>query len=438
MNKVMTALRSDDQDEDRGTRRFGYGVVFFLLATIFVWGAFAPLQSAAIAPGVVQVEGKRKAVEHLEGGIVAEIFVKRGDEVVQGQALMRMDSTQATSELQIVEGRLHQLSAQVSRLEAERDGQNSPSFADELLSKSESDRRAKAAISSQIALFQTRKRDRQGQAAVLKQRVKQFEEQLSGLQEVKKSTELVCESLAEEISDLSDLLVEGYVDKQRLRQLERSRSQALGEIADINSQIGGAKVAISEVDLRILQLDKSFKTEVVDELTQSLSQLYDLQNQNIAISDRVARALITSPADGYVLGLSTTTVGTVIASGEQLMEIVPSVHLLIVEAQVSPMDIDRVRIGQPAEIRFSVFKDAYLVSGHLVNLSPDRLTDAATGMPYYSAEVKIVQEDMALLGGLKLVPGMPAEVLIKTGQRTMLGYITSPLNRTLSLSLTED
>jgi epimerase transport system membrane fusion protein len=120
------------------------------------------------------------------------------------------------------------------------------------------------------------------------------------------------------------------------------------------------------------------------------------------------------------------------------MEIVPTVDALIVEARISPMDIDRVRIGQPAEIRFSVFKDAYLVSGELTNLSPDRLIDAASEMPYYSAEVKILQEDMVLLGGMKLVPGMPAEVLIKTGQRTMLGYITSPLNRTVSLSLTED
>ena len=234
------------------------------------------------------------------------------------------------------------------------------------------------------------------------------------------------------------LLADGYVDKQRLRELERSRTQVLGEIADIDAQIGGMRAAIGEAELQVLQLDKRFKTSVIDELTEALGQLYDIEKQHTATSDRVSRAVISSPADGYVLGLATTTVGTVIAPGEQLMEIVPTIDSLVVEARISPMDIDRVRIGQSAEIRFAVFKDAYLVSGELVNLSPDRLIDAATDMPFYAAEVTISKEDMALLGGMKLVPGMPAEVLIKTGQRTMLGYVMSPMSRTFSRSLIED
>lgn len=425
-------------DDDRKTRKLGYGIVAVLFGVIFIWGAFAPLQSAAIAPGVVQVEGKRKSIEHLEGGIVAEILVKSGDQVVKDQILMVMDTTQGTAELQIAEGRLHQLTAHVSRLEAERDDLSGLSFPQDLLSASENDRRAQVAISSQTTLFRARMRDRRGEEEVLEQTVKQLEEQLIGLEAIKLATGVVAESLTEEIDDLSDLLADGYVDKQRLRELERSRSQILGEIADINARIGSMGVSIGEAKLRILQLDKSFKTAVVDELTQALSELYDLRKKHATIDDRVRRATITSPANGYVLGLSTTSIGTVIAPGEQLMEIVPTVDALIVEARISPMDIDRVRIGQPAEIRFSVFKDAYLVSGELTNLSPDRLIDAASEMPYYSAEVKILQEDMVLLGGMKLVPGMPAEVLIKTGQRTMLGYITSPLNRTVSLSLTED
>lgn len=425
-------------DDDRKTRKLGYGIVAVLFGVIFIWGAFAPLQSAAIAPGVVQVEGKRKSIEHLEGGIVAEILVKSGDQVVKDQILMVMDTTQGTAELQIAEGRLHQLTAHVSRLEAERDDLSGLSFPQDLLSASENDRRAQVAISSQTTLFRARMRDRRGEEEVLEQTVKQLEEQLIGLEAIKLATGVVAESLTEEIDDLSDLLADGYVDKQRLRELERSRSQILGEIADINARIGSMGVSIGEAKLRILQLDKSFKTAVIDELTQALSELYDLRKKHATIADRVRRATITSPANGYVLGLSTTSIGTVIAPGEQLMEIVPTVDALIVEARISPMDIDRVRIGQPAEIRFSVFKDAYLVSGELTNLSPDRLIDAASEMPYYSAEVKILQEDMVLLGGMKLVPGMPAEVLIKTGQRTMLGYITSPLNRTVSLSLTED
>jgi epimerase transport system membrane fusion protein len=438
MNTLPPTIESGDLDDDRDTRRVGYGIVLVLMAVVLVWGGLAPLQSAAIAPGIVQVEGQRKSIEHLEGGIVAEILVKRGERVSKGQTLLILDATQADAELQIIEGRRYQVTALVQRLEAERDNFEKLSFSEELWRAAEIDQRAQVAMSSQSTLFSARLRDRQGEVEVLEQRVKQISEQLNGLLAIKQSNESVAASLSDEVSDLSALLADGYVDKQRLRELERSRTQVLGEIADIDAQIGGMRAAIGEAKLQVLQLDKRFKTAVIDELTEALGQLYDIEKKHTATSDRVARAVISSPVDGYVLGLATTTVGTVIAPGEQLMEIVPTIDSLVVEARISPMDIDRVRIGQPAEIRFAVFKDAYLVSGELVNLSPDRLIDAATDMPFYAAEVTILKEDMSLLGGMKLVPGMPAEVLIKTGQRTMLGYILSPLNRAVSLSLTED
>lgn len=438
MNTLPPAIEAKDLDDDRDTRRMGYGIVLALMAVVLVWGGLAPLQSAAIAPGIVQVEGQRKSIEHLEGGIVAEILVKRGERVSKGQTLLVLDATQADAELKIIEGRRYQVTALVQRLEAERDNFEKLSFSQELLRAGEIDQRAQVAMSSQSTLFAARLLDRRGEVEVLEQRIKQIDEQLNGLLAVKGSSEAVAVSLSDEVSDLSALLADGYVDKRRLRELERSRTQVLGEIADIDAQIGGMKAAIGEAELQILQLDKRFKTSVIDELTEALSQLYDIEKRHTATSDRVSRAVISSPADGYVLGLATTTVGTVIAPGEQLMEIVPTIDSLVVEARISPMDIDRVRIGQSAEIRFAVFKDAYLVSGELVNLSPDRLIDAATDMPFYAAEVKISKEDMALLGGMKLVPGMPAEVLIKTGQRTMLGYVTSPMSRTFSRSLIED
>jgi epimerase transport system membrane fusion protein len=289
---------------------------------------------------------------------------------------------------------------------------------------SAADENARSAIASETALFEARRADRIGEENVLRERIK-------GLDALAISKQHVMDSLGDEIRDLSDLLAEGYVDKKRLRELERSRSQVTGDLADI-------KLQVVETELQLLQLSKRFKTEVVDQLTQAQEQLYALEQQFTAINDRVNRATVRAPVEGIVLNLQPNTIGGVVLQGETLMEVIPEATGLVVAARITPMDIDRVRIGQPAEIRFAVFKDAYLVSGVLAKVSADRLVDPATEIPYYAAEVHLLDEDLYLLGDSLLVPGMPAEVLIKTGNRTMLGYLTSPLRRGLSKSLIED
>ena len=416
----------------------GYRVVITVFLVIFIWGTTAPLQSAALAPGIVQVEGKRKAIQHLEGGIVDSILVSNGDYVTKGQALLQMDTTQAGAELQIVGARRFNLMAQVSRLSTERDNRESVEFFPELLANAELDQRARDAIAAETTLFEARRLSFLGEAEVLQQRVAQLQEKLAGLNAVSESKVTVVASLELEINDLNELLEKGYVDKQRLRELQRLRSNVLGEIADSRAQIATTRVAIGETELQIIQLDKNFKTEVVDLHKQASANLYDVEQQYTAIQDRVERASVNAPEPGYVLDLVTTTVGAVVPPGETLMEIVPSVDSMVVDARISPMDIDRVQIGQAAEIRFAVFKDAYSISGELVRLSPDRLIDEASGVPYYSAEILILDNDLLIDENMELVPGMPAEVLIKTGERTMLGYITSPMNRLFTRSLIED
>lgn len=411
-------------DEDRTTRRFGYGIALALLILVFVWGAFAPLQSAAIAPGVVQVEGKRKAVQHFEGGIIDQIAVSNGDWVEEGQSLLILDAAAHNAERDILQGRLYNQQAAVDRLKAERDDMPDVAIRSSLIEASSMDARADNAISSEKALFFARLADRLAEEDVL-------ESQKRGLELVLDAKTSVEASLQQEIIDLRALLADGYVDKQRLRELERAHAQLLGELADL-------EVSIEEADLRISQLHKRFKRQVVDELVETLELLYDVQQQYAAADDRVQRATIRAPISGHILNLTHNTVGAVIGSGEVILEIVPHIGSLMVEARISPMDIDRVKIGQSAEVRFSVFKDVYLVSGSLTKLSPDRLIDQATDLPFYSAEIELLEEDLFLLDGMTLVPGMPAEVLIKTGERTMLGYVTSPMNRVFSRSLTED
>jgi len=437
MTDESKAVAPEWLDNDRGARVIGYSVVGALAAVVLLWGVIAPIESAALAPGVVQVEGKRKAVQHLEGGIVAEILAGNGDWVAENQPLLQMDTTQTRAELQMIEGRRYNLLAMADRLVAERDDLEAIVFRDQLESTSD-DSRAASAMAGEAAIFEARLADRRGEAAVLEQQISQLEQQIKGLDAVRGSQLEVVGSLEEEILDLKELLSEGYVDKQRLRELERSRARSLGDIADIDSQLAAAKVAVVETRLQILQLIKRFKTGVIDELKDAEELLYEVEQQFAAISDRVRRATVRAPVAGFVLGSNTTTIGAVVSAGAKLMQIVPSVDSLVIEARVSPLDIDRVRIGQPAEIRFSVFKDAYLVSGKLTKLSADRLIDEASNLPYYSAEIALLEEDKFLLEGMDLIPGMPAEVLIKTGERTMLGYLTSPLNRVFSTSLIED
>ena len=431
----MLSLRSMTEQK---TLKVGYLAVFVLFLSVLVWGVLAPIESAVLAPGIVQVEGKRKVVQHFEGGLVAKIFVGNGDRVVLGDALLELDATQFKVDLERLQGRLYNLQARENRLGAEKNDLEIIQFSPTLLDADDADDRVQKAISREIILFNTRKNARAGEIEILEQKRLQLLSQLAGLKSLLESNDAILESLSEEILDLEILFKDGYVDKQRIRDLERSRSGYLGEGADIRAKITATSERIGENQLQIIQLGKQFKIEVVNELKEVQENLYDVEQQFAIAQDRVNRSVLRAPASGVVLGMNTTTIGAVVGSGEKLLEIVPSVDSLLIAARISPMDIDRVTVGQAAEIRFGVFKDAYLISGVLQRLSADRLVDSETNIPYYAAEIQMLPEDLHLLGGARLVPGMPAEVLIQTGARTLLGYITSPLNRLFANSLIEE
>ena len=212
------------------------------------------------------------------------------------------------------------------------------------------------------------------------------------------------------------------------------------EIADHQSDITRTKLQISETELQIVQLNKDFSSEVVGQLAEVQTRVFDLQERISALQDRIKRIVIRAPEDGMILGMKIHTVGGVVSSGTPLLDIVPSVSDLIVEAQVSPIDIDRVSVGKKADIRFSAFKNATTpeIEGKVVQISADRLMNEQTGMPYYLARVSLTEEGIRSLGALKLQPGMPAEVLINTGDRTMLQYLMQPATDAFARSMIED
>ncbi|MEM0954670.1 MAG: HlyD family type I secretion periplasmic adaptor subunit [Pseudomonadota bacterium] len=418
--------------------RVGLVVVGVTFGVFGLWAAIAPLDSAALAPGVVSVKGSRKNVEHLEGGIVSAIHVKDGETVAANQLLIQLDDTQASAQLEIAQGQLFLALARQSRLLAEQSG--ALALAENSLPADTSDPRMTEAMSAQQQLFNARREAREGELSVLEQRIEQLASQASGLENVSAAKRELGDSYVEEIQDLKRLLKDGYVDKQRLRELERRLADVRGESAELDSEAASLEIKIGETRLQKLQLEKDFQSAVVDELGDVKAEINNLSERIRALEDQVRRTNIRSPIAGEVVGLAVSTIGEVVAPGESLLQVVPGAAELIVEAQVNPIDIDRVSNGQAANIRFTSFKSQTtpVIEGKLFSLSADAISDANSAYSYYLARVEIPAAERARLAGADLVPGMPVEVLINTGSRTLLQYLTQPVSNALARSLIED
>ena len=424
------------ETSDAKPRRVGIAIIALVFGGFGLWSVLAPLDSAALAPGVVTVEGHRKTVQHLEGGIVKAILVREGERVEAGQPLVELDATQTRAELGIVMGQFYSARALADRLAAERADAAEVEFSAAL---DVDDERAREARLNEQAIFEARREEREGQVSVLELQIEQLQAQMSGLQSLVDSKREVVVLLDEEIADLGALLEDGYVDKQRLRELQRSRSSLLGDIADHESSIASSRVRIGEARQEIRQLRRTFVSEVAGQIAEAQAELYDLQQRRTALEDRNRRVVLRAPVSGLAFGMSTHTLGGVVKAGETLLEIVPENETLIIDAKVSPADIDRVEVGTEAEIRFSAFKNTYTVDGTLTQVSADRLVDEQSGAPYYSAEVAIDRAELRKrFGDARLLPGMPAEVLIRTGERTLFQYLVTPASNMLARSMIED
>ena len=428
-----TALLVDDTP----VRRVGYLMLLVTFGLFGGWAALAPLDSSALAPGVVTVKSYRKTVQHLEGGIVRELRVHDGDLVKTGDVLLVLDSTQARSDMEMTRSQLIAALQLQARLEAERDALPEPVAVPAL---DPADPRVQEARDSEARIFQTRRTSLLGEIGLQEKTIGQIEEQIRGFKTIIGSKQTLAASYQEEIVDLRALLAEGYVDKQRLREQERSLSRLQTEIAESQSEIAQARVHIDEARLKILQLKKAFASEVAGLLGDARSKVYELRERLATLQDRDQRTDILAPESGMVMGMTVHTLGAVVSPGTALLDIVPANEELIVEAQVSPMDIDRIALGKLADIRFSAFKSSTtpVIEGRLVQISADRLINKDTGTAYYLARVALTDKGRQTLGNLTLVPGMPVEVLVNTGARTLLQYLIQPASNVFARSLIED
>lgn len=425
--------------DDLKYRRIGY----LIFAAVFIcfggWASLAPLDSAAVSSGVISVENSRKTIQHLEGGVVERLLIKEGQSVQVGQPLLELSGAQYKADQEQLVVAQATLMAQEARLQAERDDRTRVSYPVSRYLKAK-DPRVVEAHQGQDTLFNARRQEHQGGVSVLQQKVDQANAQISGMQSIITSKQSLMASFNHEIDDLKALLAEGYVDRQRLGDYQRQVSALEGDVADLRSRIAALQSEASEAQLRMLQVQREFQSKVATELSEVQAKLADVNGRLGSADDRVLRALIKAPVAGRVFRLAVHTVGGVVTPGMPIMDIVPDNEALIVEARISPVDIDRVTAGLKASIRFTSFNRNQVpkMDGKVMEVSPDRVLDEKTGASFYIARVQINEQEYDKLKGLKLLPGMPAEVMINTGSRTMLNYLIQPITDVMSHSFKED
>lgn len=419
----------------------GFVSVAVLVFGLGGWAAIANISGAIVASGQVQVKGNSKRIQHREGGIVGEILISDGQRVKAGDLLIRLDATLVRTNLAVIEKQLIEFSAREARLLAERDGIAAIEFPSWLIDLRDSgDNVAVDAVRGETRLFETRKQMLVGQVDQLKERVDQFKMQTEGLGSQRDAKDEEMRLIGEELKSLEDLLARGLVSKPRVMELKRTSTRLQGEHGALVSEIAVAGGRISETKLSMIQVERDRQQEVLSLLSEVQAQIVRLTEQRIAARDQLRRIDIRAPQTGIVHQLAFHTIGGVVQPGETIMTIVPDGFDLIVEARVTPTDRDQIEAGQKAVITFSAFSQRTTPNAHgtVTTISPDLTVDEATGMSFFTAHVGLNEGELERLGNLELVPGMPAETFIQTGNRTVLSFLLKPLTDNLRRAFREN
>lgn len=419
------------------TLALGAAVILVFLGGFAAWATLAPLASAVVAPGVVEVVGERKTVQHLEGGLVADILVQEGDAVAAGQPVVVLDRTESGALLAMLEKQYESATALGKRLEAERDGR--PEIAFPAWLREAAGDGADGVLATQERIFQARAQSLQTRVAIHQRRVAQLREEASGYRQHIAAQDRELALLAEEIADVKALVEKGYEPQTRLRALQRYEAGVSGSRARNRASIARIEEQIAATHLAIEELHQGRRREAVEELREVETQLSALRERLSAARDVDARTQVRAPVSGTVVGLRVFTRGGVVGPGEALMDIVPAEAGLVIAARVDPLDIDSVSPGLTAEIRLVAFSRLTMapLAGEVMGVSADRLVEPRTGASYYEARVRLDPTSGVVAPG-ELHPGMPVEVMIVTGTRTPLSYLVRPLAATFRRALREE
>lgn len=418
---------------------WGCAVFALFIGGFFVWAITAPLSSGAIASGVVRVESNRKTIQHLEGGIVEEILVREGDNVQVGQLLMRLDRTQAQATWELYTGLQNTIVADEARLTAEQDERGQITFPEMLESRRSKDPRIKEILDGQEEIFRTRKTSINGQYSILNKRIGQLKVQIRGLREQTMATETQLSLIREEVTGVQFLLEKGLVQKTRLLALQRQTARLEGQLGEYAASIARTEEMIGETRLQIGNIKNSVNKEIAEQLRGARDRLAEVEKRLKAAEDVLVRRDVLATESGIVVALRIFTVGGVVAPGSAILDIVPQNETLVIETRIKPTDIDIVRVGMVVQVRLTVYKQRTTptIQGYLRYVSPDVLTDAATGRSYFEGRVEVPAEELERLEDVALYPGMPVEVMIVSGERTFLDYLLAPLRESFARSFFE-
>lgn len=404
------------------------GVLLILHLGVFgVWAGTVPLHSAVVAPGVVKVLSKRKAVQHLDGGIVRAIFVRESQEVERGQILAQLDTTQIEASLGVLETKLFADLAIEARLSAEQNKSNTISFPDELLRASRQE--AELAMQSQQAEFAARSVSLDGERKMIDQQILQLEHTIRGVKSKTKGLEIQLVALQEEISDGNYLLNKGLARKPRVLALKRAEAEAEAEIARGAATVSESQGKIAELEDKRRQLDYNRSQDIAKQRQVTSEEIADLRHRIAGLKDKLVRADLRAPESGIVVGLNTRNINAVIGPRETLLEIVPKQDRLVIEAVLKPSDRNEVYSGQSARVRILAFniRRTPILVGAVTTVSADALIDPKTNLSYYLTEIELETKDDMAFYLSSMQPGMPVEAFIQTGQRTFVEYLLQPV-----------
>ena len=419
--------------------KLGWVIVLLGVMGFFSWASFAPLDKGVPLSGHVAVASSRKVIQHQTGGTVDEILVKDGDIVKAGQVLIRMNSVVAKTSAEIARVQWYTAQAIEARLLAERDGVKSITFSKEL-KHVKSDPRVANNIMLQQQLLSARQTSLQNELGALDENISGMKMQLRGLEESMISKRQQQQFLREQLDGMRDLAKEGYIARNRLLDLERTYAQVNGGISEDTGKIGQVMRQIAEFGLRKSQRLQDYRKEVRSQLSDVQKEVEALQNSLESLDFDLSNVMVKAPVDGTVVGLSVFTQGAVVASGFKLMELVPKNDALIVEGMLPVNLVDKVHQGLKADLIFSAFNvnTTPHIPGIVTQVSADRTVDERTGQAYYKVQAAVAPEGMKMISHLQIRPGMPVDLFVKTGERTMMNYLLKPIFDRANTSMTEE
>jgi HlyD family type I secretion membrane fusion protein len=433
----MAELRRD-KPKTRSIILLGFLVVLILSGSLAAWSAMAPLESAAMAPGFVNIEMSRKTISHLEGGIIRSILVREGEKVKRGQKLLVLESIQANASLEIRRARQVALRARAARLTAEKNSMQQITFPAQIQSRA-SEPKVRDVIAGETAIFETHRKTLSSQSSILEQQKTQVSALISGLRNGIRAQDKQLKVLREQIVLYQRLLEKGLTQKPRVLELQGREAEIEGLKSQNQAEIARAKQRKGEFDLRISDLYAERRKQAAEELSAIEAQLVEIESQILAAEDILNRTVVTAPIDGTIIALNAFTAGGVIRAGDPIMHIVPLNDRLLVDAKVNPRDIDVVKPGLLAKVRLTAYQRRHVrpLEGRVVSVSADRLVEDRTGESYYLVRIELTESPGDVLDGAVLQPGMAAEVVIVTGARTALEYLLEPITQSFNAAFRE-